>query len=189
MAASKKNNKTATKVDFTATKIVMKRVSQLKPWPRNPKTHPPEQIEALARMIEKFGNDQPNVVDENDVILKGHGRWMASQKLGHEMIPCIVRTGMSDAEKKALVISDNQAPLLGGWDKDLLRLELGDLKRLKFDLALTGFDDVQLVSYMARPQEPTPPDQFPAVGEDIKIDHECPKCGHQWSGSSAPVAK
>lgn len=170
---------------FVASEILMRRVDDLKPYPRNPKLHPPEQIEQLAAMIKEFGFDQPILVDENDVILKGHGRQIAARKNGMALVPTITRAGLSPAQKRAIVIADNQAPLLGGWDKDLLKLELGELKRLNYPLQLTGFSEASLVSYMAN-GAPTPPEQFRSFGEDIPVQHQCPKCAYRWSGNSAP---
>lgn len=170
---------------FMAGEIRMRAVDDLKPYPRNPKTHPPEQIEQLAAMIKEFGFDQPILVDEHDMILKGHGRQIAARKCGLAAVPTITRPGLTAAQKRAIVIADNQAPLLGGWDKDLLRLELGELKRLNYPLQLTGFSEASLVSYMASGSQ-TPPDQFRSFGEDIPVQHQCPKCAYSWSGSSAP---
>jgi len=65
---------------------------------------------------------------------------MAAQKLGLDEIPCITLAGLTEAQKKAYVIADNQLPLNAGWDLDTLRLELDTLKELDFDLDLIGFD-------------------------------------------------
>lgn len=169
---------------FMAGEIRMRGVDELKPYPRNPKTHPPEQIEQLAAMIKEFGFDQPILVDENDMILKGHGRQIAARKCGLATVPTITRPGLTPAQKRAIVIADNQAPLLGGWDKDLLKLELGELKRLNYDLSLTGFDQASLVSYMVT-QPVTAPGGFKTFDESIPTEHQCPKCSYRWSGSSA----
>jgi len=170
---------------FMASKIVMRKIDDLKPYPRNPRTHSPEQIDSLAAMITEFGYTQPAVIDEDGMILVGHGRATAMRKLGYSNMPTITRPGLTAAQKRAMVIADNQAGALAGWDKDLLKLELGELKRLDYPLSLTGFDQAQLVSYMTTVQ-PTPPTGFPAFGEDIPTEHQCPKCGFAWSGSSAP---
>jgi ParB-like chromosome segregation protein Spo0J len=119
------------------------------------------------------------------MILKGHGRQIAARKCGLALVPTITRPGLTPAQKRAIVIADNQAPLLGGWDKDLLKLELGELRRLDYPLQLTGFSEASLVSYLAA-GDPTPPSGFKAFGEDIAVEHQCPKCAYRWSGSSRP---
>jgi len=170
---------------FTANKIVMRKVDDLKPYPRNPRTHTPDQVDVLASMIKEFGFTQPALVDENGMILAGHGRVMAMKKLGYAQIPTIVRPGLTESQKRAMVIADNQASALAGWDKDLLKLELGELKRLEYPLSLTGFDQASLVSYMTT-TTPAPPTGFQSYGEDIPTEHQCPKCSYRWSGSSSP---
>ena len=171
---------------FAADKPERRKIDDLKPYPRNPKTHSPEQVDAIAAMIREFGFTRPILVDEGDTILAGHGATMAARKLAYAELPVIVLRGLTDAQKRAIVIADNQASALGGWDKDLLKLELGELKRLDFNLALTGFNEADLVSYMVSTQ-PVPPGGFPAFGSDIPTEHECPKCHYKWSGASAPA--
>jgi hypothetical protein len=174
--------------NFTANKIVMRKVDDLKPYPRNPRTHTPDQVDTLAAMIKEYGFTQPALVDEDGMILAGHGRVMAMKKLGYAQIPTIVRPGLSPSQKRAMVIADNQAAALAGWDKDLLKLELGELQLSKFPLALTGFDQASLVSYMTNPVV-TPPTGFAAFDESIPTEHQCPKCSYRWSGSSAVPAE
>lgn len=168
---------------FTASKIVMRKVDDLKAYPRNPRTHTPDQVDTLASMIKEFGFTQPALIDEDGMILAGHGRVMAMKKLGYAMIPTIVRPGLNPSQKRAMVIADNQAAALAGWDKDLLRLELGELKHLNYPLALTGFDQASLVSYMTNPVV-TPPTGFQTYGEDIPTQYCCPRCNYAWSGSA-----
>lgn len=170
---------------FEQGKIERRKIDKLKPYPRNPKTHSPEQIDALAKIIQEFGFTRPVLIDEEDMILAGHGATKAGQKLDMDEVPVIVLKGLSDAQKRAVVIADNQASELGGWDKDLLKLELGELQRLNYDLNLTGFSPESLVSYLVVPK-PTPPQQFQAFDETLPTEHQCPSCGFKWSGSSEP---
>lgn len=83
------------------------------------------------------------------MILAGHGRVMAAKILGFAELPVIVLRGLTEAQKRAIVISDNRSNELGGWDNDLLILELGELKQLNYNLDLTGFSAGDLVTFVA----------------------------------------
>lgn len=135
-------------VKFTAADIVLRQVDELKPFPNNPKTHPPEQIDALAAAMVEFGFDQPILIDETDTILKGHGRQLAARKAGFNLVPTISRKGLTAAQKIAIVISDNQLPTLGGWDQSLLRVNFAQLAKMDYPLKLTGFDNVRLATFI-----------------------------------------
>lgn len=160
-------------------------LSAIHPYPMNPKHHPPAQLAMLAELIRKYGPDQDIVIDgDEDYILKGHGRHKAAIIAGLKEFPCVIRFGLSDADKKAMRIQDNQVALLGGWDPELIRAEVMELKSMDFDVGLLGFGNTQLVEFTTTP---LPPSQFPSVGSDIQTEHECPKCHYRWSGSSAPA--
>lgn len=77
---------------------------------------------------------------KKDNIIAGHGRLLASKKLKMEEVPCIVLSGLTEAQKKAYIIADNKMALNAGWDEELLKVELENLKELDFDLELTGFN-------------------------------------------------
>lgn len=126
------------------------------PYPNNPRTHPADQITLLAKLFVKHGVDQPIVVDEDGFILKGHGRRMAAVEAGMRSFPVVQHVGLSENDKKAMRLADNQVALLSGWDTNLLRLELTDLKAAGFDMELIGFSGVQLVSFMAKVPEGDP---------------------------------
>lgn len=130
-------------------------LDRIKPYPNNPRTHPPEQITLLATLLRKFGPDQPIVVDEDGTILKGHGRRLGAEEgeLGGFWVK--QRTGLSDAEKRAMRIADNQVALLSGWDDELVRLEMQVLKTEDFPLELLGFSDKQLADFSDMSPAPT----------------------------------
>lgn len=113
------------------------------PYANNAKKHTVEQIDKLASMIAEYGHDVPIVIDGDNVIIKGHGRFLACKKLGMETVPVIVRDDLTPAQVKAARIADNKIAE-SEWDEDLLRLELSELDDLGFDLDLTGFDDFDL---------------------------------------------
>jgi ParB-like chromosome segregation protein Spo0J len=86
------------------------------------------------------------LIDEDDVVLAGYGRVEAAKGLGFARVPVMVARGWSDAEKRAYMLADNQIALRAGWDEELLKLELDDLKLLDFDLNLLGFEPIELRS-------------------------------------------
>lgn len=120
--------------------IVYKKVNDLIPYINNSRTHSEEQINQIVASINEFGFTNPLLVDEKDNIIAGHGRLLASKKLKMEEVPCIVISGLTEAQKKAYIIADNKMALNAGWDEELLKAELENLKELDFDLELTGFN-------------------------------------------------
>lgn len=116
-------------------------VEKLVPHPKNSRTHSQDQINALARAINEWGFLQPVVADEHFVVLIGHGRVEAAKALGLASVPCIIRKGLSDANKRALLISDNRLAEKGSrWDNDALTDELRYLLGEDYDITLTAFD-------------------------------------------------
>lgn len=160
-------------------------LDNIKEYPRNPRTHPPAQIELLGSLLDKYGPDQDIVVDEKGEILKGHGRKMAVKAKGWPSYPVTQRFGLTDAEKIAMRIEDNQLALLSGWDNELVRGEIAVLQKGGYDLALLGFGEAQLVSFTTTVG---PPGAFQEFGADIPTEHQCPRCGYRWSGSTKPAA-
>jgi DNA modification methylase len=138
----------------------------IKPYGNNPRTHPDEQIDVLAGLLRKYGADQPIVVDESGVILKGHGRLLAARQAGLEEFPVVQRFGLSDADKIALRISDNQVALLSGWDDALMKYELKQLDTAGFDTSLIGFSARDLEQWTA-PPPPSPEEIPPAPAKPI----------------------
>ena len=124
-----------------ALEIVYRPLKDLKHDPANPRTHPPKQVEQLARNIEAFGFVNPILVDEARLIIAGHGRALAAKKCGLEAVPTITLSGLSEAQKKALRIADNRIAQKSGWDADLLREMIVDIQsaEIEIDLELTGF--------------------------------------------------
>lgn len=120
--------------------IVYKKVNDLIPYINNSRTHSEEQVNQIVASINEFGFTNPLLIDEKDNIIAGHGRLLASKKLKMEEVPCIVLSGLTEAQKKAYVIADNKMALNAGWDDELLKIELENLKELDFNLELTGFN-------------------------------------------------
>jgi DNA modification methylase len=137
-------------------------VASLLPYARNAKTHSPEQVEQIAASIREFGWTQPVLVAEDGTIIAGHGRVLAAQHLGIENVPVLVARGWSDDQRRAYTIADNKLTENGGWDEDLLRIELGDLNAAGFDVGLLGFDTRDLTRLLADESAAlTDPDDVP----------------------------
>lgn len=125
-------------------RIERRPIESLIPYARNARTHSDDQVAQIAASIKEWGWTMPILVDPAGQIIAGHGRVMAARKLGLAEVPVIVAAGWTEAQKRAYVIADNKLALNAGWDEELLRLEMGDLQELDFDLDLVGFSADEL---------------------------------------------
>jgi DNA modification methylase len=124
-------------------------IDKLIPWARNPRTHSDAQVAQIAASISEFGFNNPILVDTKAGIIAGHGRLLAGRKLGLKEVPVIVLDHLSEAQKRAYIIVDNQLALNAGWNDELLGIELAALRAEEFDLALLGFEDEELARLLA----------------------------------------
>ena len=150
-------------MDWPADKVERRPVGQLIPYARNARTHSDEQVSQIAASIREWGWTVPILVDEGGSIIAGHGRVLAAQRLGLAEVPVMVATGWTEAQRRAYVLADNKLALNAGWDTDLLKLELSDLKEVGADLDLIGFSDAELEVLLAPAgtQGLTDPDETP----------------------------
>lgn len=121
-------------------KIEYIEVDKLIPYINNPKQHSEDQVNLIASSIKEFGFINPVIIDKNNEVIAGHGRLLASKKLGLDKVPVIRAEHLTPAQVKAYRIADNRLTELGSWDNELLKVELEELKELDFDIELTGFD-------------------------------------------------
>jgi len=121
----------------------------LVPYARNARTHSEAQIAEIAGSIREFGFVNPVLIAEDGTIIAGHGRVLAARQLGMDAVPSIRLTGLSDSQRRALVLADNRIALNAGWDEALLALELSDLKEAGLDLGILGFEDGELDRLLA----------------------------------------
>ncbi|RWH78867.1 MAG: site-specific DNA-methyltransferase [Mesorhizobium sp.] len=136
------------------------------PFAKNARTHSDAQVAQIAASIREFGWTNPILVDGDNGIIAGHGRLLAARKLGMGDVPVIELAGLTEAQKRALVIADNKLALNAGWDNELLGLELADLGELGFDLSLTGFDELEIAALTsAGTSGLTDPDDIPETPE------------------------
>lgn len=125
-------------------------VATLKPHGRNARRHSDKQIDLIARSIREFGFVNPVLIDVDNSIVAGHGRFAAAQRLGLESVPTVLLDHLTPEQVKAYRIADNRIAELSDWDDDLLRLEIGSLMDLEiagdldFDVSLTGLDTPQI---------------------------------------------
>jgi DNA modification methylase len=118
------------------------------PYASNARTHSDAQVAEIAGSIRAFGFTNPALIAEDGTLIAGHGRVLAARKLGMTEVPTIVLHGLTETQRRALVLADNRIALNAGWDQQLLALELHDLQEAGFDLGLTGFDAGELRSLM-----------------------------------------
>lgn len=117
-----------------------KAVKDLIPYINNARTHSDEQVTQIASSIREFGFINPIIIDDKNNVIAGHGRLLASKKLGLKEVPTVLVDHLTDTQRKAYVLADNQLALNAGWDDELLKLELAQLDDVGFDLELLGFD-------------------------------------------------
>lgn len=166
-------------------------VEKLIPYARNSRTHSDEQVAQICGSIKEFGFTNPVLIDGEGVIIAGHGRTIAAQRLNMKEVPCLRLDYLTEAQKKAYVIADNKLALNAGWDDEMLALELGDLKELDFDLSLTGFDDDELNKLLAEAvneglidedDAPLPPDEpISKLGDVWQLGSHRVICGDSTS--------
>lgn len=118
--------------------------ADLIPYARNSRTHSDEQIAQICASIKEFGFTNPVLVDGEGVIIAGHGRTLAAQRMGMKEVPCLRLDYLSEAQKRAYVIADNKLALNAGWDDEMLALELKDLQAADLDLSVTGFTEKEI---------------------------------------------
>lgn len=184
MVASRAEKQGEIRIEYVA-------LSAVKRWPKNPKGH---DREGISRSINRFGFVDPFLFDERTGrLVAGHGRLddLELRRASGEPAPGHVKStrkdwlvpvirGVSfknDQEAEAYLLATNRLVENGGWDDKLLREMLEGVAKDGDLLAATGFDDAFIKSL----QEPVPPDEFPRVGPDITVTHQCPKCGYKFS--------
>src|SRR5262245_2957481 len=162
-------------------KVELRQLASIKPYDKNPRVND-DAVEAVARSIREFGFRQPIVVDTDLVIICGHTRYKAAQKLGLERVPVHIATDLSPEQIKAYRIADNQTAQIAVWNYDLLPIELSELQACNYDLGILGFDPDELASLLdpgikdglCDPDEvPAPPDEATTCPGDLWLlgDH------------------
>src|SRR6266508_2498449 len=124
-------------------------VDRLVPSARNARTHSDPQVAEIAGSIRAFGFTNPILVGEDGDIVAGHGRLAAARQLGLADVPVILLKGLSELQRRQLMLADNRIALNAGWDPEMLHLELKDLAALGADLSLVGFTAQELADALS----------------------------------------
>jgi DNA modification methylase len=157
--------------------IELRSIGDIRPYPNNPRTND-NAVDAVAASIREYGWRQPIVVDSDGVIICGHTRYKAAQKLGIDQVPVHVATDLSPEKIRAYRIADNQSADLADWNYDLLPIELKELGEGGYDLGLLGFDADELAKLLdtgvneglTDPDDvPEPPDEAVTQPGDLWI--------------------
>ena len=123
--------------------IITVQISDIRGYENNAKLHPQSQIEQIKQSIADFGFNDPLAIDENNVIIEGHGRFKAIQQLGYTEVPCIRLSHMTEQQKKAYILAHNKLTMNTDFDPDMLAMELDGI--IDFDMEEYGFDiDIEL---------------------------------------------
>lgn len=174
-------------------KIIYLSPDKLIEYDNNIRLHDEEQINQICRSIREFGFTNPILIDENNIIIAGHGRKAAAIRLGLKTIPAIRLSGLTDKQIKALRIADNKLALNAGWDDELLKFEILSLQESDFDLELLGFSGDEIDSFLVAEEEIKEegelkceeakekiPNDFKTV-EETKLVHRCPRCNYEFN--------
>jgi DNA modification methylase len=143
----------------------------LRPYKGNARRHSNAQIDQIAKSIRRFGFTNPVLISDDGQIVAGHGRVEAARRIGMQTVPTLRLSHLSETERRAYVLADNQLALNAGWDKDMLAIELQGLTDLDFDVSLIGFSlaEVDLILDTAQDADPGgrpgPEDQMPPQAE------------------------
>jgi DNA modification methylase len=136
-------------ISWLADKIEQWPTTKLLPYARNARTHSDQQVAQIAASIAEFGFTNPILSGSDGVIVAGHGRLAAAQKLGLNVVPVVVLDHLTPTQRRALVIADNRIAENADWDERMLALELAALQDEAFDLNLTGFDTDDLLNLLS----------------------------------------
>ena len=121
--------------------IKQSRIIDLTLYKSNPRVHSEIQIDRLVNSLKEFGFTNPVLIDDTGNVIAGHGRISAAKKLGLDAVPTITLSHLSEDQRKAYIIADNQLALNSSWDDDLLKIELEKLTENGFDLSVLGWGD------------------------------------------------
>lgn len=148
-------------------------VEEVIPSACNARTHSKRQVAQIAASIAKFGWTNPILIDENNVVMAGHGRLRAAQLNGMTQVPFKRLSQLSEQDKRAYMLADNQLALKAGWDKEILAIELEALTAAEFDITALGFEIGEVDIIIGEAEKASPAshvddeDQVPPLEEQI----------------------
>lgn len=167
--------------------IIDKKIGEIKPYEKNPRKND-NAVDAVASSISQFGFKNPIVIDGNNVIICGHTRYKAAQKLGLGVVPCVVADDLTDEQIKAYRLADNKVAELAEWDIDLLGEELNDI--FDIDMSDFGFDfEDEAGGATSGADQGNSQKEYQNTSTEISVDdyadenfqHECPRCKFRFN--------
>src|SRR5258705_979910 len=151
--------------------IIYRKISELKPYPRNARTHLRKEVNHVAASIRGLGCTNPVLVDESGQIIAGHGQDQSANLLAFAEVPKVQIAHLSATQKRAYILADNRLAEKAGWDKEILAVELQGLLADGFEVVLTGFEapeiDVILDAAADSKSDRHGDDNVPAAGPAV----------------------
>lgn len=144
-------------------KIELHKINTLNPYDKNANIHPENQIENITKSMTEYGWTTPILIDDKLNVIAGHGRIMAAKRIGLDTAPCIKLSGLTDDQRRALVIADNQIAKMSYWDVELLQSEIVHLESMHVDIHALGFADGEIAALMPEPTSGDDSDVLPAT--------------------------
>src|SRR5437870_8402593 len=158
-------------------------IDKLTPNGRNARTHSRKQIRQIADSIEAFGFVVPILIDDDGVIIAGHGRYAAAKLLDLKKVPAIKVGGLSEAKRRALALADNKIGENAGWDRERLAIELPALAEILvvegLDVSITGFSPVE-IDQLTSDFEEDASDPDDAIDPEWTTDVPVSRSGDLW---------
>ena len=160
-------------------KIEKVKIEEIKLYENNAKLHPEWQVEQIKNSIIEFGFNDPIAIDENNVIIEGHGRYLALKELDYTEVEIIRLDHLTESKKNAYILAHNKLTLNTAFDTDILKYELNKLRTEDFDLRLTGFENYEIEELLSE-DEADMSDFFTDENKEANTKLKtCPHCGEE----------
>ena len=160
-------------------KIEKVKIEEIKLYENNAKIHPEWQVEQIKNSIIEFGFNDPIAIDENNVIIEGHGRYLALKELDYAEVEIIRLDHLTESKKNAYILAHNKLTLNTAFDTDILKYELNKLRTEDFDLRLTGFENYEIEELLSE-DEADMSDFFTNENKEANAKLKtCPHCGEE----------
>ena len=131
-------------------------IDKIRMYENNTKEHPDWQVEEIVKSISAFGYKDPIALDENDIIIEGHGRYLALKQLDFKEIEILRIIDLTEEQKAAYAIAHNKLTMNTDFDFETLKYELNKLEMADFDLKILGFEETELEKILEESSEEIP---------------------------------